>query len=244
MEDSPCPAETSSHPADESIGGVSGFEIVPIESANTYHHNGPLPQGAVQGLAWTTGSNAVQLATNRNNKLATGHRHIVFLEWSAETVPVAVLDLPSTDHDYEAALPARLHMTIPSASQAAPSASQPAPPLIGVKLVNVDTGNRCGCGPAKTARSWSGVCLTRKKTDLSCPTGSKSPEGNGPSGSREPQVAGAVSGIPDPRRMKSGARHSPKWSAHRYRKQRRHGPSMGFRERHSAGYPPRQYSEN
>ncbi|MBI2314027.1 MAG: PDZ domain-containing protein [Betaproteobacteria bacterium] len=105
---------------DTAVGGVSGFVIVPAEAAGRYTHNAPLPEGAVQGLAWETGANAVRLATSRNNKLMGGRRYVVFLSWPRETLPVAVLDLPPTDRDYTATLPARLNIPVN-----APPASQP-----------------------------------------------------------------------------------------------------------------------
>jgi hypothetical protein len=92
----------------EPIGGVSGFVIVPSKYAPRYTHNAPLPEGAVQGSAWETGSTAVALATNRNNGLTSGRRYVVFLAWPRETLPVAILDLPPLDRDYAATLPATL----------------------------------------------------------------------------------------------------------------------------------------
>lgn len=92
----------------ESIGGVSGFVIVPAESAQGYSHNAPLPEGAVQGLAYESGASTVKLATNRNNKLQSGRKYVVFLSWPRETLPVAILDLPRTDRDYSTTIPARL----------------------------------------------------------------------------------------------------------------------------------------
>lgn len=93
---------------DQPVGGVTGFVIVPEDAASRYTHNAPLPEGAVQGLAWETGSNTVRLATGRNSKLVSGRRYVVFLSWLRETLPVAVLDLPLTDRDYTATLAARL----------------------------------------------------------------------------------------------------------------------------------------
>jgi hypothetical protein len=90
------------------IGGMTSFVIVPAEAARTYTHNGPLPEGAVMELAWNTGPQTVQLGTSRQNKLLSGRRYVVFLSWPAETVPVAVLDLPPVDHDFTATLPAAL----------------------------------------------------------------------------------------------------------------------------------------
>lgn len=105
---------------DQPIGGVSGFVIVPAESAGRYTHNAPLPQGAIQGLAWETGPNLVHLATNRYNKLVTGRRYVVFLSWPRETLPVAMLDLPLMERDYTATLRARLNIPLDT-----PGASQP-----------------------------------------------------------------------------------------------------------------------
>lgn len=90
----------------EEVGGVATFAIVPIETASGYTHNGPLPPGAVQGLAWETDRHTVQLGTNRNNKLVSGRKYVVFLSWPAESIPVAVLDVPPVDEDYVATLPA------------------------------------------------------------------------------------------------------------------------------------------
>lgn len=93
---------------DTPVGGVSGFTIVPAEAAQGYSHNGPLPEGAVQGLAWETGRSTVSLATNRNNKLRSGRQYVVFLSWPRETVPVAILNLPSATGDYTTKLRATL----------------------------------------------------------------------------------------------------------------------------------------
>jgi hypothetical protein len=90
------------------VGGVSSFTIVPVEHARSYTHNAPLPEGAVQGLAWEKSTTQVTLATNRNNKLLSGKRYVVFLGWPRETIPVAILDLPATRTDYTATLPATL----------------------------------------------------------------------------------------------------------------------------------------
>ncbi len=90
------------------IGGVSGFVIIPAESARSYTHNAPLPEGAVQGLAWESGATSVALSTNRNNKLRSGRQYVVFLAWPRETIPVALLDLPPGNADYSATLPASL----------------------------------------------------------------------------------------------------------------------------------------
>ncbi|MBI5428254.1 MAG: hypothetical protein HZA02_08270 [Nitrospinae bacterium] len=95
----------------QAIGGVSAFVIVPAEHARNYAHNAPLPSGAVQGLAWETGANSVALATNRDNKLISGARYVVFLSWPRETIPVAILDLPPVTADYTATLPAMLDGT-------------------------------------------------------------------------------------------------------------------------------------
>jgi len=54
----------------------------------------------------------VTLETSRDNKLTSGRRYVVFLSWPRETLPVAVLDLPPTDGDYTATLPARLDMPV------------------------------------------------------------------------------------------------------------------------------------
>lgn len=105
---------------DRSVGGVSGFVIVPAESSSRYAHNAPLPEGAVQGLAREAGPSAVTLETSRDNKLMSGRRYVVFLSWPRETLPVAILDLPSTDGDYTATLPARLDVPFN-----APPAPQP-----------------------------------------------------------------------------------------------------------------------
>jgi hypothetical protein len=93
---------------DTDIGGVSGFTIVPVESALEYTHNAPLPVGSVQGLAWDTSSTTVDIATNRDNQLMSGKRYVVFLSWPRETIPVAILDLPPASGDYAATLPATL----------------------------------------------------------------------------------------------------------------------------------------
>lgn len=94
---------------DRSVGGVDGFVIVPAASARSYTRNAPLPKGAVEGLAWETGATAVSLATSRSNQLLSGRRYVVFLCWPAETIPVAVLDLPSQERDYTATLEATLN---------------------------------------------------------------------------------------------------------------------------------------
>ena len=93
---------------DASIGGVGGFPIVPAEAAAGYRHNAPLPEGAVQGLARETGPTTVELGTNRYNKLRSGRRYVVFLSWPAETIAVAVLDLPAVNTDYTTRLRATL----------------------------------------------------------------------------------------------------------------------------------------
>ncbi len=94
---------------DSNISGVSTFIIVPEESASTYSRHNPLPQGAVSGLAIEKNRNTVALGTNRNNKIKTGKRYVVFLEWTSETRPVAILDLPAkTGADYTATLKATL----------------------------------------------------------------------------------------------------------------------------------------
>ena len=90
------------------VGGVSGFTLVPAESSRSYTHNAPLPEGSVQGLARETSRTAVTLVTNRSNKLLSGRRYVVFLDWPRETIPVAVLDLPPLSADYTATLPATL----------------------------------------------------------------------------------------------------------------------------------------
>ncbi|MBA4368123.1 MAG: hypothetical protein C0403_10860 [Desulfobacterium sp.] len=90
------------------VGGLSNFTIVPVEFAVSYTHNVPLPAGAVQGIAWETSSTTVALATNQNNKLMSGKRYVVFLSWPRETIPVTILDLPSTNKDYQATLKATL----------------------------------------------------------------------------------------------------------------------------------------
>lgn len=107
----------------QSIGGVSGFTIVPIESAGNYTHNAPLPNGAVQGLAWETSATSAALATNVYNKLKSGRQYIVFLAWPRETLPVALLDLPSGNSDYTATLPASLSYRIPPPSAGSTSTS-------------------------------------------------------------------------------------------------------------------------
>ena len=93
---------------DTAIGGVSGFAIVPAEAAASYTHNAALPAGAVQGMAWEAGPTTVALATNRNNKLRSGRRYVVFLSWPRESIPVAVLDLPAVAADYTTTLRATL----------------------------------------------------------------------------------------------------------------------------------------
>jgi hypothetical protein len=92
----------------EPVGGVSGFVIVPADAARRYTHNAPLPEGAVQGVAWERGSTTVALATNRNNGLMSGRRYVVFLAWPRETLPVAILELPPLDRDFAATLSATL----------------------------------------------------------------------------------------------------------------------------------------
>lgn len=84
----------------QSIHGVTGFVMVPAEAAERYQHNDPLPPGAVSGLAFETGTNAVKLTTNRDNKLPPGKRYVVFLTWARETIPVAILDMPRITQDY------------------------------------------------------------------------------------------------------------------------------------------------
>lgn len=93
---------------DRAIGGVSSFVIVPVAHARGYTHNAPLPRGAVQGLARETGPTTVALTTNRDNRLVSGRRYVVFLSWPRETIPVAVLDLPAVAEDYSATLAATL----------------------------------------------------------------------------------------------------------------------------------------
>jgi hypothetical protein len=116
----------------ERIGGVSGFVIVPADAARRYTHNAPLPEGAVQGVAWETSATAIGLATGRN-KLPTGRKYAVFLSWPRESIPVAVLDLPRVSTDYATTLRATLDGNAVLASlgvaQAAPptSAKPPAP---------------------------------------------------------------------------------------------------------------------
>ena len=91
------------------ISGFNGFTIVPAELAKGYIHDGPLPQGAVQGLAWNTSRTVVTLQTSRMNKVVSGRQYVVFLEWPREAVAVAVLDVPATSGDYYTAkLPATL----------------------------------------------------------------------------------------------------------------------------------------
>jgi len=92
----------------ESIDGVAGYVIVPATAARTYGHNAPLPPGAVMGQAWETSRTSVRLATNRDNRLPTGRRYVVFLSWPRESIPVAILDLPSVTTDYTATLDATL----------------------------------------------------------------------------------------------------------------------------------------
>ena len=91
-----------------SMGGVSGYTIVPAESARGYTHNAPLPEGAVQGLAREVGARSVALATNASNKLRSGRQYVVFLAWPRETLPVASFSLPPGNTDYSAALAAAL----------------------------------------------------------------------------------------------------------------------------------------
>jgi len=93
---------------DQAIGGVSGFVIVPAAHARGYTHNAPLPKGAVQGLVRETSATAVALATNKDNKLRSGRRYVVFLSWPRETIPVAILDVPPVNKDYSARLRATL----------------------------------------------------------------------------------------------------------------------------------------
>lgn len=112
----------------EPIGGVSGFSIVPAEAARHYSHHAPLPKGAVQGVAWEVSSTAVALATNRNNQLMSGRRYVVFLAWPRETIAVALLDLPPTDEDYAATLPATLDGAGVSAQLGGGSSSTSEPP--------------------------------------------------------------------------------------------------------------------
>lgn len=92
----------------QQVGGVSGFTIVPAESARNYTHNAPLPVGAVQGGAWELSPTTVGMATNRNNKLMSGRRYVIFLVWPRESIPVAMIELPRTDRDYMVTLPATL----------------------------------------------------------------------------------------------------------------------------------------
>ncbi|MBM4197770.1 MAG: hypothetical protein FJ197_11890 [Gammaproteobacteria bacterium] len=93
----------------QSIGGVSGFTIVPAEAARAYRHNDPIPSGAVTGLAYETGDTSVRLATNRSNTLTVGRQYVVFLSWPRETIPVAILDLPVESEDYAGTLNATLN---------------------------------------------------------------------------------------------------------------------------------------
>lgn len=110
-----------------SVGGVSGFAIVPVESARSYTHNAPLPEGAVQGLARESGATSVALSTNRYNKLRSGRQYVVFLAWPRETIPVALLDLPPGNADYSATLPASLRQGLPTPGAGAPGpAGRPA----------------------------------------------------------------------------------------------------------------------
>jgi len=101
-----------------SVGGVSGFTIVPVGSATGYTHNAALPEGAVQGLAWELSATTVALATNRSNKLRRGRQYVVFLAWPRETLPVASFDLRADSGDYQATLPASLRYVIPAPSAA------------------------------------------------------------------------------------------------------------------------------
>ena len=89
-----------------SIGGPIGHIIVPAEAARQYRHNGPTPPGSVTGGVWRTAPNAVTLNTTRDSRLASGRRYIVFLMFIGESVPVAILDLPSIATDYTATLDA------------------------------------------------------------------------------------------------------------------------------------------
>jgi hypothetical protein len=91
----------------ERIGGVSGFVIVLADVARAYAHNAPLPEGAVQGVAWETSATAVGLATGRNT-LRTGQRYVVFLSWPRESIAVALLELPRVSSDYTTTLSATL----------------------------------------------------------------------------------------------------------------------------------------
>lgn len=88
------------------VGGVSGFTIVPAESAPAYTHNAALPEGAVQGLAREVGSRSVALATSAGNRLRSGRQYVVFLAWPRETLPVAAFTLPPGGTDYQATLTA------------------------------------------------------------------------------------------------------------------------------------------
>ena len=122
-----------------SVGGVSGFVIVPAAAARAYTHNAPLPEGAVQGLAWETSRTAVALATGRNNRIVSGRRYIVFLAWPRETVPVAVLDLPPGGGDYTATLPATLDgaAVLARLAEPAPGGVAATPRPIGVEITDV-----------------------------------------------------------------------------------------------------------
>ncbi len=107
------------------VGGVSGFAIVPVESAGRYGHNAALPAGAVQGLAWEAGPAVVKAATNRNNRLMSGRRYVVFLSWPRETIPVAVMDIPPADRDYTTTLSATLDGSVLAQPEDGPSAGAP-----------------------------------------------------------------------------------------------------------------------
>lgn len=113
----------------QQVGGVTGFAIVPVESARRYTHNGPLPDGAVQGLAWEAGPATVTVATNRNNLLMSGRRYVVFLAWPRESIPVAVMEIPPTDRDYTATLPATLDGAVPAQPDGGQAPVAPADPF-------------------------------------------------------------------------------------------------------------------
>jgi hypothetical protein len=92
----------------ESIGGFTGQMIIPAEFARDYRHRQPPPPGAIQGQAWLIGPNTVRLNTNRLSGLEAGRQYVVFLMYTGETAPVAVLDLPETDADFTAEIDATL----------------------------------------------------------------------------------------------------------------------------------------
>lgn len=86
-------------PTVERRSGFTGYLIIPAEYARSYVHNDPLPPGSLQGVAWDGTETHVVLVTNRFVGLVPGHRYVIFLMFTAETVPVAVLDGPPAGSD-------------------------------------------------------------------------------------------------------------------------------------------------